>query len=60
VYEVVKITPKISELILQNAHAMDIENESRKEGFISLRQSGISKAIAGLTSIEEVMRVTSE
>lgn len=60
VYEVVKITPKISELILQNAHAMDIENESRKEGFVSLRQSGISKVIAGLTSVEEVMRVTSE
>lgn len=60
VYEVVKITPRISELILQDAHAAEIETESRKEGFVSLRQSGVSKVLAGLTSVEEIMRVTTE
>ena len=60
VYEVVKVTPQIAELILENAHTSAIEAEARREGFISLRDSGIAKVLAGLTSIEEVLRVTIE
>lgn len=60
VYEVVKITPKIADLILENAHASAIETEARREGFVSLRDSGVAKVLAGLTSVEEVLRVTTE
>lgn len=60
VYEVVKVTPKIADLILENAHASAIETEARREGFVSLRDSGVAKVLAGLTSVEEVLRVTIE
>ena len=60
VYEVVKVTPKIADLILENAHTSVVEAEARREGFISLRDSGVAKVLAGLTSVEEVLRVTIE
>ena len=54
------ISEKVADLILQNASAADIEEQCRKEGHWDLRQSALNKVRLGMTSIEEVLRVTSE
>jgi type IV pilus assembly protein PilB len=60
VYEVVKITPAIAKCIMEEGNSIEINNIMRKEGFNDLRRSGLLKIMQGLTSIEEVNRVTSE
>lgn len=59
IYEVMKITPEISRLIMEDANALQIADVSARLGFNNLRRSGIKKVISGLTSLQEVHRVTS-
>lgn len=59
-YEVLPIWDEIKEMILSGASALEIRRESIKRGMITLRQSGIMKVLSGITSIEEVLRVTVE
>ncbi|MCW0038550.1 type IV-A pilus assembly ATPase PilB, partial [Acinetobacter baumannii] len=58
IYEVVKITPEIAKIIVEDGNATQINEISQKLGFNNLRQSGLEKVQLGLTSILEVMRVT--
>jgi type IV pilus assembly protein PilB len=60
IYEVVKITPKISQLIMQEADSLQIAKAADEEGFNDLRKSALLKAIEGVTSLAEVQRVTKE
>lgn len=60
VYEVMKVTPEISKIIMQDGNALEIAAASAKLGFNNLRRSGLRKVISGLTSLQEVNRVTSE
>lgn len=60
IYEVVPITKEISALIMDDANALEIEKKTKELGFNNLRRSGILKILAGHTSIQEVMRVTSD
>ena len=60
IYQVVPISETLSELILQNASAADISEQCQKEGYWDLRQSALNKVRQGLTSIEEVLRVTTD
>ncbi|MDD2653953.1 MAG: GspE/PulE family protein, partial [Candidatus Omnitrophica bacterium] len=56
--ETLVLTPKIKDLIFQRAEEHKIKEQAIKEGMITLRQDGIEKAIAGITSLEEVLRTT--
>ncbi len=58
VYQVVQITPELSEMIMQGATSIELAEQCQKEGFWNLRQSGLDKVKQGLTSISEVLRVT--
>ncbi|WP_352258804.1 type IV-A pilus assembly ATPase PilB [Psychrobacter sp. TB55-MNA-CIBAN-0194] len=60
VYEVMKISPDISRIIMEDGNAIDIKDAAIKNGFRDLRRSGILKVLQGVTSIQEMMRVTSE
>lgn len=60
VYEVVKITPALQRIIMAEGNAIEIADEAQKEGFNNLRQSGLKKVMDGLTSLEEVNRITSD
>lgn len=57
IFEVLKISPTINRMILQQATARDIENQAQHEGLILMKQDGYLKALEGITTIEEVMRV---
>ena len=59
IYEVIKISPAIASIIMEGGNSLDIANQCQKEGYNNLRQSGIVKAMSGLTSLEEINRVAS-
>ncbi|WP_448553047.1 type IV-A pilus assembly ATPase PilB [Thalassotalea montiporae] len=58
IYEVVKITSEVATIIMEGGNSLDIASQFQKEGYNNLRQSGIVKAMSGITSLEEVNRVT--
>lgn len=60
IFEILVMNDKIRELILQRASANVIKQQAVKMGMATLKQSGVKKALAGLTTIEEVLRVTEE
>ncbi|MDI1225855.1 MULTISPECIES: type IV-A pilus assembly ATPase PilB [Acinetobacter] len=60
IYEVMKVTPEISKIIMEDGNALQIAAASEKLGFDNLRRSGLIKVISGLTSLQEINRVTSE
>ncbi len=57
IFEVLPITEKVARLIIERAAAIDIEKAAVEEGMITLKQDGYLKAIEGITTIEEVLRV---
>lgn len=59
IYEVIKITEAIATLIMEGGNSLEVAEQCQKEGFNNLRQSGLLKAMNGITSLEEINRVTS-
>jgi type IV pilus assembly protein PilB len=60
IYEVTPITTAMRVLILENASMKEIEDLAVKEGMLTLRMGAIKKFEEGMTTIEEVLRVTGE
>ena len=60
IYQVMPITEEIQRIILTEGSALDIEQQAAKEGVRNLRQSGLIKVRAGLTTLEEIISVTNE
>lgn len=58
IYEVIKIGEQVANIIMEGGNSLDIATQCQKEGFDNLRQSGIKKAMQGMTSLEEINRVT--
>jgi type IV pilus assembly protein PilB len=59
-YEVMPFVDALKELVLQGASAAEIKAEMIRQGFKTLRMSGITKIIEGTTTPEEVLRTTVE
>lgn len=60
IYEVIDVNSEIEQLILSGAPSIEVEAAAIKNGLVTMRQDGYLKAINGLTTIEEVNRVTAE
>ena len=58
IYELLRVTPEIQEMILKKAPADDIRDKAASQGMRTLRDSAIDKMFSGLTTPEEVARVT--
>ena len=58
VFEFLPLTDNIRRLVLSHATAHDIHRAGAEEGMCSMYDDGIAKAVAGITSVEEVLRVT--
>lgn len=58
IYEVLGNSNDIQKLIIANATSNDIQNQSIKEGMVTMQLDGFIKALRGQTSIEEILRVT--
>lgn len=60
IYEVLPVTATIKELIMKSASGDQIHDQARKEGMLTMSEDGIFKAVQGMTTIEEVLRVITE
>ncbi|WP_313482324.1 type IV-A pilus assembly ATPase PilB [Stutzerimonas kunmingensis] len=60
IYEVVKNTPALARIIMEDGNSIDISTQMRQDGFNDLRNSALVKAMQGVTSLEEVNRVTKD
>lgn len=60
IYELLVVTEKISKLILERATTAEIEAQSVEDGMITMKQDGYLKALEGITTIEEVLRVAQD
>ena len=58
IYELVRLTPKMGELITHKASQKDILQQAIKDGYRPMREYGIRKILSGQTTVEEVMSVT--
>lgn len=59
-YEVMDVTDEIQSLIVNRATSAEIERKAIEQGMITMRQDGYLKALQGITTLEEVNRVTSD
>ncbi|MCK4355277.1 type II/IV secretion system protein [Candidatus Parcubacteria bacterium] len=60
VFETLEMTKSLSEIILGEPSEQRIKTEARRQGIITMKQDGIIKALQGVTTIEEVLRVAEE
>ena len=60
IYQVMPVSPAIGQIIMNGGNANDIAAQAQKDGISDLRQSGLKKVREGITSLEEVERVTNE
>lgn len=60
VAEIIMMSPKIRDRILNHASQVEIKKVAREEGMITLRESAIKKVLAGVTSLDEALRVTAK
>lgn len=58
IYEVVKITPPIAKIIMEEGNSLQIGAQARSEGFHDLRMAALIKVTEGMTSLEEANRIT--
>ena len=59
-YEVMDVSEEIQGLIVAHATSAEIQRKAQEHGMVTMRQDGYLKALQGLTTIEEVNRVTSD
>ena len=59
-YQVMPVSEAIGRIIMENGNAMQIAEQAKKEGVADLRQSGLKKVRDGVTSLEEINRVTKD
>jgi type IV pilus assembly protein PilB len=60
IYQVMPITDELRQVIMRAGNALDIAQQAQKEGVKDLRQSGLLKVKAGITSLEEIEAITNE
>jgi len=60
IFEVLEVDEEIGKLVSQKATSEEIENKAREKRMITMTEDGFGKAMQGITSIEEILRVTKE
>ena len=57
IFEVLTVSDRIAKLIMERADAATIEQQASAEGMMLMKQDGYLKALDGVTTLEEVLRV---
>jgi type II secretory ATPase GspE/PulE/Tfp pilus assembly ATPase PilB-like protein len=60
VYELLVMTERLRPLVIDRARASELREQAAAEGMRSLREDGIAKVLAGVTTVEEMMRETQD
>lgn len=58
IFELLVMSPRIQEIVLQGADSNVVKREARREGMRTLREDGAEKMLRGETTVEEILRVT--
>ena len=54
------MTPELQKIVMEGGNSIEISTKAREQGFNDLRRSGLLKALSGVTSLEEINRVTKD
>ncbi|MCU7937757.1 MAG: type IV-A pilus assembly ATPase PilB [gamma proteobacterium symbiont of Bathyaustriella thionipta] len=60
IYQVMKVSDEMGRIIMEGGNAIDLADQAKKEGIPDLRESGLKKVMDGITSLEEINRVTKD
>lgn len=60
IYQVMPVSEAIGKIIMEGGNALQIAEQAKKDGIPDLRESGLKKVRDGVTSLEEINRVTKE
>ena len=60
IFQVMEVSEAMGKIIMEGGNAMQIANQATDEGVVDLRQAGLNKVKGGVTSLEEINRVTIE
>ena len=60
IYQVMPVSEEMGRIIMEGGNSMQLEEQAKIEGVADLRESGLKKVVAGVTSLEEIDRVTKE
>lgn len=60
IYQVMPLSEEMGRIIMEGGNAIQLADQARKEGIPDLRESGLNKVRAGVTSLEEINRVTKD
>jgi type IV pilus assembly protein PilB len=60
IFQVMPVSEDIGRLIMEGGNSLQLAEQGRREGVSDLRQSGLRKVKAGITSLDEINRVTKD
>jgi type IV pilus assembly protein PilB len=60
IHELLEVTPQVAEMIMEHKSAQEIQDQAEKEGMILMWEDGFLKALGGITTIDEIVRVSKE
>jgi type II secretory ATPase GspE/PulE/Tfp pilus assembly ATPase PilB-like protein len=60
IFELVVMTPQLREMVLRSASEDELRQASKQEGTLEIRDAGVKKVLEGLTTVDEILRVTEE
>lgn len=60
IFQVMPVSEEMGRIIMEGGNSLQLAEQSRKEGVATLRESGLKKVRDGVTSLEEINRVTKD
>lgn len=60
IFQIMPISPAMEKLVMEGCTSLQLEDQSKKEGILSLREAGLNKVRVGVTSLEDINRVTKD
>ncbi len=60
IFQIMPISSAMEKLVMEGGNSLQLEQQSRDEGILTLREAGLNKIRAGVTSLEEINRVTKD
>lgn len=60
IFQIMPISSAMEKLVMEGGNSLELEEQSRKEGILTLREAGLNKVRAGITSLEDINRVTKD
>ncbi|MEK7618481.1 MAG: GspE/PulE family protein, partial [Patescibacteria group bacterium] len=60
IHEILELTPTVAEMIMQHKSSQDIQDEAEKNGMVLMWEDGFIKAAQGITTVDEIIRVSKE